>query len=68
MKPYLIFGSTLCAFTVLFSQMSQAEESASFVARNERVLQQAHDSAQREALAKQSHGVSDKSPDNTKDS
>ncbi|MFI8482802.1 hypothetical protein ACIGCM_19760 [Pseudomonas sp. NPDC078700] len=54
MKPYLLFGSTLCAFTLLFSQMSQAEESASFVARNERVQQQASDAAQREALAKHS--------------
>lgn len=58
MKPYLIFGSTLCAFTLLFSQFSQAEESVSFVARNERVQEQAADAAQREALAKQSQPTS----------
>ncbi|ARU88461.1 hypothetical protein [Pseudomonas sp. M30-35] len=68
MKPYLIFGSTLCAFTLLFSQLSQAEESASFVARNEQVQQQANDTAQREALAKHSRAVSKQQSDTTKDS
>ncbi|MGX5219432.1 hypothetical protein [Pseudomonas sp. S9] len=68
MKPYLIFASTLCAFALLFSQISQAEESASFVARNERVQEQANNNAQRETLAKQSQTVSKKQSETTKDS
>ncbi|SNR96064.1 hypothetical protein [Pseudomonas segetis] len=68
MKPYLIFASTLCAFAFLFSQISQAEESASFVARNERVQAQANNNAQRETLAKQSQTVSKKQSETTKDS
>ncbi|WP_339511858.1 hypothetical protein [Pseudomonas sp. RL_15y_Pfl2_60] len=68
MKPYLIFASTLFTFSMLFSQFSQAEESASFVARNERVQEQANSNAQRETLAKQSQTASKQESEATKDS
>lgn len=54
MQRNLIFTAAFAAFSLLFSQLTLAEESSTFVARNAALAEQRADAAQQEAIAKQS--------------
>ncbi|MCO6055976.1 hypothetical protein NG726_04745 [Pseudomonas sp. MOB-449] len=53
MQRNLIFTAAFAAFSLFFSQLTLAEESSSFVARNAALVEQRADAAQQEAIATQ---------------
>ena len=53
MQRNAIFAAIFAATPLFFSQLTLAEESGSFVARNAALAEQRADAAQQEAIAKQ---------------
>lgn len=53
MRPYLIVAATLSAYSMLFAQVSLAEESPNFVAHTEQMQKKGTESEQSRELAKQ---------------
>ncbi|MFC5694748.1 hypothetical protein ACFPU0_04145 [Pseudomonas sp. GCM10022186] len=53
MQRNVIFTAIFAAFSLFFSQLTLAEESNTFVARNAALAEQRADAAQQEAVARQ---------------
>ena len=53
MQRNAIFAAVFAVFPLFFSQLTLAEESGTFVARNAALAEQRADAAQQEAIAKQ---------------
>ncbi|MDH4651866.1 hypothetical protein SA496_26760 [Pseudomonas sp. JS3066] len=53
MQRNAIFTAVFAVFSLFFSQLTLAEESNAFVARNAALAEQRADAAQQEAIAKQ---------------
>ena len=53
MQRNMIFTAVFAVFSLFFSQLTLAEESNTFVARNAALTEQRADAAQQEAIAKQ---------------
>ncbi|MBT8769327.1 hypothetical protein [Pseudomonas boanensis] len=68
MQRNLIFTAVFAAFSLFFSQLSLAEESSAFVARNAALEQRAADAAHQEAVAKQNAAEQQSQAGNAQDS
>jgi hypothetical protein len=68
MQRNVIFTAVFAVFSLFFSQLTLAEESGSFVARNAALAEQRAEAAQQQAIAKQSAPEQQKQADNAQDS
>lgn len=68
MQRNLIFTAVFAVFPLLFSQLTLAEESNGFVARNAALAQQRAEAAQQQAIAKQSAPEQQKQAGDAQDS
>ncbi|MNT58856.1 hypothetical protein D3C72_1963200 [compost metagenome] len=68
MQRNMIFTAVFAVFSLFFSQLTLAEESNGFVARNAALAQQRAEAAQQQAVAKQGAPEQQKQTDNAQDS
>jgi hypothetical protein len=68
MQRNVIFTAVFAVFSLFFSQLTLAEESGSFVARNAALAELRAEAAQQQAVAKQSAPEQQKQADNAQDS
>ena len=68
MQRNMIFTAVFAVFSLFFSQLTLAEESGSFVARNAALAELRAEAAQQQAVAKQSAPEQQKQAGNAQDS